>query len=204
VRTEQGAFGLVMELLEGRDLETHFTDLETRGVRPRPAWIKATFAPIVDTLAIMHGRGLVHRDLKAENIFLIDEAKGGGVRLLDFGFVKLLRSPTITGEGMMGGSPGYLPPETWHSGAWTADVQSDVYSLSVILFRALAGRLPFDGTIIELMQSVTTDPRPRLHMARPDFSPDLDAWVEQALAIKREDRFASVNAAWRALCACFP
>src|SRR3954447_3291751 len=101
VRTDEGALGLVMELLEGRDLETHLTELEARNERPPLPWIEATFAPIVSTLTAAHSRGLVHRDLKAENIFLLSEARGGGVRLLDFGFVKLLRSPSITNVEMV-------------------------------------------------------------------------------------------------------
>lgn len=205
VRTPEGALGLVMELLEGVNLEQHLSELEQRGERVTPAWIRATFAPLVETLSTMHGRGLVHRDVKAENIYLLDEAKGGGVRLLDFGFVKLLRSPSITGQEMLAGAPEYIAPETWLSGAWSADAQSDVYSLAVILFRVVAGRLPFEGgTVIELMQAVTSGPRPRLHATRADLSPDIDAWIDQALAIDRKDRFSSVNGTWRALLACLP
>jgi eukaryotic-like serine/threonine-protein kinase len=205
VRTDEGALGLVMELLEGRDLETHLSELEARNERPALAWIEQTFAPIVSTLAAAHGRGLVHRDLKAENIFLVSDARGGGVRLLDFGFVKLLRAPSITNSEMVAGSPSYIAPETWLNGAANADVRADVYSLAVMLFRAIAGRLPFDGaTVVELMVVVTTGPRERLSPQRPDLSPDIDAWVQQALAIDREERFSSVNGVFRALCGCFP
>jgi eukaryotic-like serine/threonine-protein kinase len=205
VRTNEGALGLVMELLEGQDLDVFLGDLETRKERPALAWLEKTFSPIVSTLATAHGRGFVHRDLKAENIYLLSEARGGGVRLLDFGFVKLLRSPTITGSEVLAGSPSYIPPEVWLSGAVAADVASDVYSLSVILFRALTGALPFEGeSILALMHAVTSAPRPRIHALRPDLSPDIDAWVEQALSIRPEDRFSSVNGAWRALRNCLP
>ena len=205
VRTGDGALGLVMELLEGRDLETHLSELEARNERPSLAWIEQTFAPIVSTLAAAHSRGLVHRDLKAENVFLLSEARGGGVRLLDFGFVKLLRSPSITGSEMVAGSPSYIAPETWLNGAAHVDVRADVYSLGVMLFRAIAGRLPFAGeTVVELMIVVTGGPRERLSGLRTDLSPDIDAWVQQALAIDREERFSSANGVFRALCCCFP
>ena len=205
VRTDEGALGLVMELLEGRDLETHLSELEARDERPALEWIEKTFAPIVSTLAAAHGHGLVHRDLKAENVFLCSEARGGGVRLLDFGFVKLLRAPSITGNEMVAGSPSYIAPETWLNGAAHADVRADVYSLGVMLFRALAGRLPFAGkTVVELMIVVTSGARGRLSDVRPDLSPDIDAWVQQALAIDREERFSSANGVFRALCGCFP
>ena len=89
-------------------------------------------------------------------------------------------------------------------GAATADERADVYSLSVILFRAVVGTLPFEAeTVMELMVKVTSAPRPRVHARRPDLSPDLDAWVEQALALAPEDRFRSVRATWRALRNCF-
>ena len=205
VRTNEGALGLVMELLEGRDLEAHLTELESRNERADPLWVEKVFAPIVSTLAAAHSRGLVHRDLKAENIFLVSEAKGGGVRLLDFGFVKLLRAPSITASETIAGSPAYIAPETWLNGAAYADERADVYSLAVMLFRAIAGRLPFKGeTVVEMMVAVTTGPREKLSPELPTYSPDLDAWVVQALAVDREERFSSANAVFRALCGCFP
>jgi serine/threonine protein kinase len=205
VWSDDGALGLVMELLEGRDLDAHLVELEARGERTAIAWLEQTFTPIVETLSTAHDRGLVHRDLKAENIYLVSDARGGGVRLLDFGFVKLLRSPKITGSEVLAGSPAYIAPETFLQGAATADVRSDVYSLSVILFRAVVGSLPFEGeTIIELMQRVVGAPRPRAHARRPEFSRDLDAWVEQALALSPDDRFQSVRGTWQALRSCFP
>lgn len=205
VRTDEGSLGLVMELLEGRDLEAHLTELEKRGKRPPFAWVEKVFKPIVDTLAVAHDRGMVHRDLKAENIFVLDEQRGGGVRLIDFGFVKMLRSMKITGNEVVAGSPSYIPPEIWLNGAVTADARADVYSLSVMLYRALAGKLPFRGeTVVELMVEVTSGARPKLHELRPELSPDVDAWVEQALAIDRDHRFVSVTGAWRALRGCFP
>jgi len=205
VHSDDGALGLVMELLEGRDLESHLTELEAKREPPALAWIEKTFAPIVSTLSAAHDHGLVHRDLKAENIYLLSEAKGGGVRLLDFGFVKLLRAPSITNSEMVAGSPSYIAPETWLNGAGYADIRADVYSLGVMLFRSLAGRLPFTGdTVVELMVQVTTGPRERLSPFRTDLSPDIDAWVQQALAIDREDRFSSAKGLFRAFCNCFP
>lgn len=205
VHCDDGALGLVMELLEGRDLESHLTELEAKREPPALAWIEKTFAPIVSTLSAAHDHGLVHRDLKAENIYLLSEAKGGGVRLLDFGFVKLLRAPSITNNEMVAGSPSYIAPETWLNGAVYADIRADVYSLGVMLFRSLAGRLPFTGeTVVELMVQVTTGPRERLSPFRTDLSPDIDAWVQQALAIDREDRFSSAKGLFRAFRNCFP
>lgn len=203
VRLDDGGFGLVMELLEGEDLEARLTAMSARGESASRAFVEQVFAPIVSTLETAHARGLVHRDLKSENIFLVDPAKGGGVRLLDFGFVKLLRSPKITAEDVVAGSPHYIAPETFLRGASKVDPRADVYSLAILLFRTLTGRVPFDGTVVEIMRDVTSGERPSLHALRPDLSADADAWVKQAMATEPEDRFNTVTAAYRAFLACF-
>jgi len=193
-----------MELLEGEDLEARLRAMAERGERVDRRFLEEVLSPIVSTLEVAHSRGLVHRDLKAENIFLVDPAKGGGVRLLDFGFVKLLRAPTITGQEMVAGSPDYIAPETYLRGAAFVDARADVYALGVLLFRALGGQLPFTGSLVEILRDATSAPRPSLHALRPDLSPDVDAWVRQALAIDPDNRFRTVNGTWRALRACLP
>lgn len=202
VRTEDGGFGLVMELLEGEHLEARLEAMEARGERADRKFIQDVVGPIASTLDTAHQRGLVHRDLKAENIFLVDEARGGGVRLLDFGFVKLLRSPSITGADVVAGSPHYIAPETFMRGAAVIDSRVDVYSVGILLFRMLAGRPPFSGSVVEIMRDALSAERPSLHALRPDLSPDVDAWVRQALAPDPEDRFRTAGATFRALLGC--
>ncbi|MBX3192878.1 MAG: serine/threonine protein kinase [Labilithrix sp.] len=204
VRTDDGALGLVMELLEGRDLEAHLVELEERGERASLEFVEEVFGPIVSTLVEAHDRGLVHRDIKPENIFIVDASKGGGVRLLDFGFVKLLRAPRITGSETVAGSPYFMAPEMWLHGAAVADPRSDAYAIGAVLFRALAGKPPFSGALVEIMQAALEAERPSLHSLRPELSPDVDAWVKQALAVSPDERFQSVKATWRALLGCFP
>jgi serine/threonine-protein kinase len=201
--TKDGAFALVLELLEGEELGDALAKREAAGITADLAWMKPIFEPIVDTLEIAHDRGIVHRDLKTENVFLLAEARGGGVRLLDFGMAKLTRAPAITGAEVITGSPPYLAPEVWLHGSYIADVRADVYALGVVLFRVLAGRVPFDGTLIEVMHASTSAERPSLHALRPDLHPDVDRWVQQVLAVKPEDRFTRVRAVWRSLCGCF-
>ncbi|MBS2015386.1 MAG: serine/threonine protein kinase [Deltaproteobacteria bacterium] len=204
VRTEDGGFGLVMELLEGQNLEARLEDMARLGERVEKKLLVDIFDPIVSTLETAHARGLVHRDLKAENIFLVDATQGGGVRLLDFGFVKLLRSPSITGADVVAGSPHYIAPETFMRGARVVDSRVDVYSVGVLLFRTLAGRPPFAGTVVEIMRDALMAERPSLHALRPDLTPDVDEWVKQALAPDPQERFRTVTATWRALLGCFP
>src|SRR5262245_56580882 len=108
-----GAFYIVMELLEGMNLEEYVNRLETRGGRLPLDQMVTLLDPIVTTLDAAHNRGIVHRDLKPSNIFLVDAHRGGGVRLLDFGLVKLMGARPLTRQGMVAGSPSYIAPEAW-------------------------------------------------------------------------------------------
>jgi len=121
--------------------------------------------------------------------------------VLDFGFAKLVRAPVITSGDMIAGSPRYIAPESWHGGKKGAlDHRADVYALGAIVFRALGGRVPFPQVnIADLLTAVTTAPRPSLCALRPDLPPDVDHWVEQALAADPSARFLRVRGMWNAL-----
>ena len=200
--TSDGAACIVTELLRGMDLDEHLRELEADGGRMHLAEIVETFEPIVKTLDAAHERGIVHRDVKPENIFVIHAAYGGGVRLLDFGFTRFVNARPMTAPGLVAGSPMYLAPEAW-AGASDIDHRADVYALGVVLFRVLAGRVPFRGRIQELLRIVRTAPRPSLHEVRPDLPKVIDEWVKLALAIERDDRFQKASALWSALLSCF-
>ncbi len=203
VYTRDGALALVLELLDGEDLSTALERREAAGQRAEIPWVKEIFDPVVATLEIAHERGIVHRDLKTENVFLVAASRGGGVRLLDFGMAKLVRSPSITGAEVVTGSPPYLAPEVWTHGSFIADARVDIYSFGVVMFRVLGGQVPFEGTLLEVMHAACTKTRPSLHALRPDLAPEIDDWVGQVLAIRPEDRFLKIGAAWRSLKACF-
>jgi len=199
IQTKDGSMALVMELLHGRDLDDELSELEGRDERLPKQELVRIMEPIVNTLSAAHEQGIIHRDVKPANIWIIHPAYGGGVRLLDFGFAKLVRAVPITGTDDLAGTPGYVAPEVWLNGARAADARADVYSLGALLFRAITGRLPFEGTLVEILRDATGAPRPSLHALRPDLPPEVDVWVEQALAIDREARFARVTGMWRAL-----
>ena len=144
--------------------------------------------------------GIIHRDLKPANIFVLDEAVGGGVRLLDFGLAKDLNAEALTKEGAITGSPSYIAPEGWAGRPQDIDQRIDVYTLGVVIFRVLGGRVPFQGKkMYDLILSVTRGPRPSLHALRPDLPPSVDQWVEQALASSRDQRFPTVRSLWSSL-----
>ena len=201
-QTSDGAACLVTELLRGKDLDDHLRGLEASGRKMTLPEIIETFEPIVQTLEAAHARGIVHRDIKPGNIFVIDPEHGGGVRLLDFGFTRFVHGRPMTEPGLVAGSPMFLAPEAW-AGAADVDHRADVYALGVVLFRVLSGQVPFSGRIHELLKTVRKAPRPSLHALRPDLPKVIDAWVNLALAIEREDRFQNASALWSALLTCF-
>jgi eukaryotic-like serine/threonine-protein kinase len=197
-----GKLCLVMEWLDGVDLEQRLQQLEMRGERMTPEELLAIVGPLVDTLDRAHGAGILHRDLKPANVFLLSPAAGSGVRLLDFGLARMRRANPLTSAGSIMGSPSYIAPEVWKGRSDELDQRVDVYSLGVIVFVALGGRLPFDASTLEQKFVQTTSaPRPSLRALRPDLPVDLDVWVEEILAIDPEQRFSSVRAAGAALVA---
>ncbi len=117
--------------------------------------------------------------------------------MVDFGLVKDMTIDGLTKTGMVAGSPGYIAPESW-LGRRPVDRRVDVYGFGVLLFRALATKVPFKTKrpIDELLIEVTRGERPSLHALRPDLHPTIDQWVQRALAAKPDDRFETVEARW--------
>jgi serine/threonine-protein kinase len=194
--TEDGCFAIVMELLIGEDLEAMCRRHEQGGgYLPLPQAV-SVFEPVVSTLESAHQNGIVHRDLKPGNVFVLSDAAGGGVRLLDFGFARFLRMSKLTVAGMIAGSPSYIAPETWED--IDEDPRADVYALAAVIYRTIGGSPPFAGTIAELLKAVTSAPRPSLRALRPELPAAIDEWAAYGLAIDRKERFQTVRALWNA------
>lgn len=141
---EGDLYYLVMELLEGETLGARLERMKRLTLEQLLAIVR----PVASALTAAHQRGMVHRDLKPENIFIARDALGKEcVKLLDFGIVKLTDSPadgasTGTQAGMLLGTPAYMSPEQC-AGFMALDARSDIYSLGVLAYEALGGRLPF-------------------------------------------------------------
>jgi serine/threonine-protein kinase len=190
-RLESGAPCLVMEWLDGRDLEQQLTAWEAEQVYGDLSYLLAVVRPLAETLERAHQIGIVHRDIKPANIFLTNDARAG-VRLLDFGLSRMKSAAPLTAVGMVMGSPSYIAPETWRGNSTALDGRADWFALAVIVFRWLTGRLPFDAPdLIAKMTAVTSGPRPSALALRPDLPAAIDAWLNRALAIEPDARFQS-------------
>ena len=200
VRDPNGEVSIVMEMLQGQNLESFLHEAESRGGRLKKDKTLEILRPIARTLSQAHEKGILHRDLKPSNIFIVDAAAGGGVRLMDFGLAKVLGEVSLTAEGMVAGTPSYIAPEAWRGDPHALDHRIDVYSLAVLVFRCLSGQVPHPTpSLLELCQWAQNGERPSLKALRKSLPAAIDSWVDKALAADPQDRFQSVAAMWAAL-----
>jgi hypothetical protein len=164
----------------------------TEFIPMRPDRAVELVATIARTLQAMHERGHMHRDLKPGNILL---KQGREPVLMDFGLARRIgeEATPLTNVGAMVGTPGYMPPEQIQGNRPAMGPGSDVYSLGVILYELLTGRLPFLAeSLPELVFKVLSEPPPKPSALRLWLDPALDAICVKAMAKKVEDRFASM------------
>ena len=156
-----------------------------------PAVACRVVCDVAGALQYAHDRGVLHRDVKPENILFADDT----VKLADFGIAKLLEQPEgLTMTGTVVGTPAYLAPEV--ALGEEASAASDVYALAVVLYELLAGRLPYPSrptAAAALLQRVNEDPVALAEVA-PSVPAELAAAVMRAMARDREERFASATA----------
>ncbi|MGD8860419.1 MAG: serine/threonine-protein kinase [Myxococcales bacterium] len=203
---EDGAAYFVMDYMEGKNL-AH----EVREHGPMEADRALNIMiQVCGALDEAHRAGIIHRDLKPENIFLT--VQGGTAdfpKVLDFGLAKVSEkqmgrgSMMLTQEGMVFGTPEFMSPE--QSMGEQLDRRSDIYSLGLILYELLTGKLPFDVTKpIDVMRAHVYDAPIKLNQRVPgkSFSPELEAAIDKALAKKKEDRYATAIEFADALKAC--
>ncbi len=197
-----GAPFLVMEYLEGNDLSSSLAAAQARG-EPLPAReVCDCLLQACTGLAVAHAAGIVHRDLKPANLFLARQADGSAcVKVLDFGISKhgTSEAMVLTAPREVLGSPVYMSPEQLMSPR-AVDARSDLWSLGVILFELLAGRLPFDDEEFgELFMRIQTKEPPSLLELRPDLPAGLAELVARCLQKNPTARHANVAALAREL-----
>ncbi|HEV8325631.1 MAG TPA: protein kinase [Myxococcota bacterium] len=197
-----GAY-LVMEFLEGQSLGERLR--ESGPFEPSEA--VRIVCRVASALGAAHKGGLIHRDLKPDNVFLLHEEEDGGgqrVKVVDFGIAKLgdhKTSGVKTATGLIVGTPLYMAPEYIH-GNKAFDHRIDVYSLGIIAYEMLCGRPPFLGDGLgEMLLAHMVTPPPPLSQFRGNVPPALEAAIMRALAKDPAERYAGMDELAQALLA---
>ena len=148
------------------------------------------FEQLADALEYAHAHGVVHRDIKPSNVLVDDR---GNLFLTDFGIAKLLESSSqFTGTGALVGTPDYMSPE--QAQGLKIDQRSDIYSLGIILYEMVTGRVPFEAeTPLAVILKHINAPLPLPTSIKPGISPAIERVLLKALAKSPDDRFASTN-----------
>jgi serine/threonine protein kinase len=201
-RTAQGWQYMVCEHLTGIDLHTH---VEQSGPLPQPTVIHIG-KRLCEAVEAAHDKGVIHRDLKPHNVFLVGDFSFGvperpNLKVLDFGLSRFVdRDSQLTKTGMIMGTPGYMSPEQAHSHA--TDHRTDIYGVGAILYTLATGRAPFveetpQMTVLAVMSREPDRPR----MIEPGVSEGLEVVIQRAMAKEPEQRYSSMRELFGALAA---
>jgi serine/threonine protein kinase len=191
-KTDDGDYYLLMEYLNGSTLfeailsQTKFS----------PERLASIALQLCSALSAAHHHGIIHRDLKADNVFLLSPSyKQDVVKLLDFGVARLMEvekaGPVLTQEGFVVGTPAYMSPE--QALGEPVDQQSDIYSLGIILYQMVTGRLPFvDSNPVVVATMHVNTPLPSLRDRAPDLLPALEAVILRCLEKNKAERYKTM------------
>jgi serine/threonine-protein kinase len=186
---------IVFEYVAGENLKSL---IEREGPLPEDQAVRLTLQ-IARALGFAHEHGLVHRDVKPQNVLLNGD---GQAKVTDFGIARSLDvKGGLTQTGTVLGTSDYIAPEQARGSR--VDAQSDIYSLGAVLYELLTGEVPFPGdNFVAVAMRHINEPRPSVREHRPDVSPRLDAAIRRAMAKEPRDRFGSMNDFCAELSAC--
>jgi serine/threonine protein kinase len=203
--SENGVVYLVMEYLRGRTLK----DIVRSGGPLTLQRAVEIVRQVAGALEAAHNEGVVHRDLKSDNIMLEEATGGDWAKVLDFGIAKIQQTersvhetdPGLTAPNLIIGTPQYMSPEQC-SQASDIDARSDIYSFGVIVYEMLAGHVPFTGdSPTAIMMRHIQEPPPSILEERKDLPPGVGRVIARSLAKRPEDRFQSATELAAALAA---
>ena len=190
---EKGVVFLVMEYLKGETLKEV---IHKDGPMPLERAVEI-IRQVCGALEAAHTEGVVHRDLKSDNIMLLDMGGGDWAKVLDFGIAKITQNvdqdPALTAPNLIIGTPQYMSPEQCSQAA-DIDSRSDIYSLGVIIYEMLVGHVPFTGeSPTAIMLKHLQEPPPSVLDERKDVPAAVDGVVSRAMSKRPEDRFQTVS-----------
>lgn len=189
-QTEDGLLYAAMDLLRGHTLQSR---LEQKGPFS-PVEACVLLDQLLDALTVAHRVGVIHRDLRPENIMLVADANGkASLKVLDFGAAGLeaAKSKQLTVAGAMLGTPQYAAPEQLRNEK--TDARTDLYSVGCVAYALVIGEPPFqDVSPVKVMMSQMNEPPPPMHQRRPGLTlpGGFEEWVLIAMGKKPDDRFA--------------
>jgi eukaryotic-like serine/threonine-protein kinase len=185
---------IVFEYVRGENLKTL---VQRVGPLPEQEAVRLTLQ-IARALGFAHDKGLVHRDVKPQNVLLNGD---GQAKVTDFGIARSLDVGGLTQTGTVMGTSDYIAPEQARGSK--VDAQSDIYSLGAVLYELLTGEVPFPGdNFVAVAMRHINEPPPSVRERRPDVSPRLDAVIRRAMAKEPRDRFGSMDELCGELSAC--
>jgi tRNA A-37 threonylcarbamoyl transferase component Bud32 len=188
--TPDGRPYLVSDFLEGRELGQVLADR-----KPLPVPLACSIAlQLCHAIKAAHDQGVIHRDMKPANVFLVGALEDPQVKVLDFGLARLaeLTESSATQTGMVMGTPSYMAPE--QARGERADTRVDVYGVAAVLYACLTGRPPHEEdsaqqTIVAVMTREALRPR----LFAPDVPPELEVVVQRAMANDPRERYATIQ-----------
>lgn len=183
------SYYMVMELVEGPTLKELLTTLEERGETMSLGEILRIIREAAGALAYAHSQKMIHRDVKPANLMLDRDNR---VVLTDFGIAKIVTGAQFTSSGGMVGTPAYMAPEQGLGDQ--GDERSDLYSLGVIFYQLVAGRLPYEAeTPLAIILKHLNDPVPSARATNPDVPEDVDTLIQRLMAKDPNDRYQTAN-----------
>jgi serine/threonine-protein kinase len=194
--SQEGEPYLALELLEGETVRTFTGTGELT-----PELVVGLILPLLDALSMAHEHGIVHRDIKPDNLFVARDARGRvRPKVLDFGIAKSLlpQRECLTKIGTLIGTPAYMAPEQMR-GDLDIDPRADLWALTVTMYELIAGFTPFTGSTVQRLMMAVLDQQPRSLLGVPGVDSELAAIIIKGLAKDRDLRFPDARTMGNAL-----